>query len=174
MDLPALEPTSRTVVDRVVYATITIMSVLVIYDGWQHLELLDVVGVILGPVLAMFLAHIFSATLAYRVARGRAITGRERWQIVRTESRFLLLAAPPIVIVIALDLAGVSLGQCIRVVVLVGTASLGFWGGFAGRRAGLTGWRLGMMVVAGLIIGGTVLVLQIILQPGTPVTDAFR
>jgi hypothetical protein len=46
-------------VDRIVYATITMISVLIIYDGWQHLKLIDVTGVIVGPVVAMFLAHVF-------------------------------------------------------------------------------------------------------------------
>lgn len=49
-------------VDRIVYATITVMSTLIIYDGWQQLELIDVVGVIVGPIVAMFVAHVFSAS----------------------------------------------------------------------------------------------------------------
>jgi hypothetical protein len=46
-------------VDRIVYATITIMSVLIIYDGWQHLKVVDVIAVIVGRVVAMFIAHVF-------------------------------------------------------------------------------------------------------------------
>jgi hypothetical protein len=52
------------VVDRLVYTTITLMSVLIIYDGWQNLRAIDVVGIIVGPILAMFIAHIFSGILA--------------------------------------------------------------------------------------------------------------
>ena len=40
---------------------------LIIYDGWEHLKLINVVGVILGPVLAMFVAHVFSAVIARHV-----------------------------------------------------------------------------------------------------------
>jgi hypothetical protein len=36
-------------VDRIVYATITLMSVLVIYDGWSSLKLLQLAGVVVGP-----------------------------------------------------------------------------------------------------------------------------
>jgi hypothetical protein len=75
-------------VDRIVYATITIMSVLIIYDGWQHLKSLDVIGVIVGPVIAMFLAHLFSASLAKQVEAARALTWDDRATIVRSESRF--------------------------------------------------------------------------------------
>ena len=38
--------------DRAVYTTITVMSVLIVYDGWQNLKFWAAVGVILGPVLA--------------------------------------------------------------------------------------------------------------------------
>lgn len=45
---------SRSVyLDRAVYTTITIMSVLIVYDGWKNLKFWAAVGVILGPVLAM-------------------------------------------------------------------------------------------------------------------------
>ncbi len=58
-------------VDRIIYATITIMSVLIIYDGWDRLKLVDVAGVIIGPIVAMFLAHVFSAALARPLPDGR-------------------------------------------------------------------------------------------------------
>jgi hypothetical protein len=39
-------------------------------------------------------------------------------------------------------------------------------GGVAGRRSGFTGWRLALAVLSGLVVGGLILVLQVILQPG--------
>ena len=51
--------TEPILVDGLVFVTITITSVLIVYDGWQHLRLIDVIGVIAGPVVAMFLAHVF-------------------------------------------------------------------------------------------------------------------
>ena len=48
--------------DRALYTTITVMSVLIAYDGWQHLKFWAAAGVILGPVLAMFVSHVFSAS----------------------------------------------------------------------------------------------------------------
>jgi hypothetical protein len=44
--------TQPILIDRIVYATITIVSVLIIYDGWQNLRLVDVIGVLVGPVAA--------------------------------------------------------------------------------------------------------------------------
>ena len=68
-------------------------------------------------------------------------------------------------------IAGVSYQRIIQVIVLVGVASLGVWGGVAGRRAGLAGWGLLLSILYGLMLGGSVLVLQAMLQPGQ---DPFR
>lgn len=154
------------IVSRVVYGTITLMSILIVYDGWAQLRFRDVVVVIVGPVLAMFLAHLFAATLAKQVELGRAATGAERATIVRSESRFLLLAVPPVVVVGILTLVGLSVSASIRCLVVLGAVSLGCWGGVAERRAGMTGWRLVLAVAAGLVIGALVLGLDAFLQPG--------
>ncbi len=156
----------RVDIDRLIYTTITLMSVLIIYDGWGHLSFAALVGVILGPVVAMFLSHVFSTYLAQEVARGRAPSMRERMAIVRTESRFLLIAVPPLALAGLLMLLGVELSVAIRWIVALGVVSLGLWGGVAARRAGLTGWRVVSAVMAGLLIGATILLLQVALQPG--------
>lgn len=156
--------------DRIVYATITMMSVLIIYDGWQHLRLIDVVGVIVGPVVAMFMAHVFSALVARQVELGRPLRATDCRATIRSESPFLLLAVPPLVIVSVLFGFGVSLFHAIQVTLWVGVASLGFWGYAAGRRAGYTGWRIVVVVGAGLLIGLAVLAIQVILQPGKVVS----
>jgi hypothetical protein len=87
-------------------------------------------------------------------------------KIVRSESRFLLLCVPPVLLVGILVPLGVSISEAIRSVLVLGAVSLGFWGGVAGRRAGLTGWHLVRAVMAGLLIGVLILALQVFLQPG--------
>ena len=91
---------------------------------------------------------------------------RERMAVVRTESRFLLIAVPPLALAGLLMVLGVELSAAIRWIVAVGVVSLGVWGGVAGRRAGLEGWRLASAVMAGLLIGAVILLLQVALQPG--------
>ena len=156
----------RIRIDRVIYTTVTLMSVLIIYDGWATLRFWDVVAVVLGPVLAIFLSHVFGAELGIRVALGRPLTGSERRSVLVEESRFLLVPHPPLLILTVLALAGVSYTRIIHVIVLVGVLSLGFWGAVAGRRAGLTGWSLVASTVAGLGVGCVILALQALLQPG--------
>jgi hypothetical protein len=164
---------SRSVyLDRAVYTTITVMSILIVYDGWKNLKLGAAVGVILGPVLAMFVSHVFSAFLA-RQAELHERPGRsEQMSIIRTELRFLLLAAPALALLIILTAAGVSLSNSIQAIIFLEGASLGFWGFVAGRRAGLTGWPLARTVAFGLIVGLLVLALQVILQPGNAALGA--
>ncbi len=87
-------------------------------------------------------------------------------KIIRTELRFLLLAAPALALLIILTPAGVSLGTSIQAIILMEGASLEFWGWVAGRRAALTGWPLARTVAFGLIVGVVVLALQVFLQPG--------
>lgn len=163
-------PTRPLLVDRIVYATITMMSVLIIYDGWQHLRLIDVVGVIVGPVLAMFLAHVFSAAIGKHVEVGRILSRKEWGGIVRSQAPFLLLCVPPVAVVSALYALGVSLTDGIRITLWLGTLSLGYWAFVAGRRAEFVGWRLVMIVAAGLLIGVVILLIQVFLQPGKAIS----
>ena len=152
--------------NRAIYGTITMTSVLIVFDGWQNMKPLDVVVVILGPLLAMFLSHVFAASLAQQVEKGGYLTNVERLTIVRSESRFLLLGVPPLVFIGVLTLLGASLQDATRALPTLGAISLGFFGGVAGRRAGFTGWHLVLAVLAGLMVGALILALQVILQPG--------
>jgi hypothetical protein len=156
----------RRYLDRAIYTTITIMSVLIVYDGWQDLKFWAAAGVILGPVLAMFVSHVFSAFLARQAELHERPGRREQTRIIRTELRFLLLAAPALALLVILTVAGVSLANSIQAIIFAEGASLGFWGFAAGRRAGLTGWPLTRTVAFGLIVGLVVLALQVFLQPG--------
>ena len=65
-------------------------SVLVIYDGWANLTVLGAIAVILGPVVAMVIGHMFAASLAAYATVRRRSTKHELLMIARHESRFLL------------------------------------------------------------------------------------
>jgi len=153
-------------VDRIVYTTITMMSVLIVYDGWQHLDVVDVVGVVTGPVLAMFISHVFSASIALQMRSEGVLSVRERMVTVRAELPFLLFCVPPLALLLIQYLAGVSLTDAIRVTLWVGALSLGGWGYLVGRRSRLSGWALAASVAVGLSVGIVVLLLQVFLQPG--------
>lgn len=159
------------IISHVVVGTITLTSVLIIYDGWASLRFGDAVAIIVGPVLAIFIARAFAEALAKLAAKGDPLNRSELLGVVKAECGFLLLAVPPIALLAVLDLAGVALGDSIQVVIWIGAASLGFWGGLAGVRAGLRGWSLALAVAIGFLIGGLVLTLRVILQPGKVISN---
>lgn len=142
------------------------MAVLMIYDGWDELTLGGVVTVIVGPVLAIFMSHIFAAALAHRVTVGRPLTHAERRAVSVKELRFLFIAVPPLAILFVLAAVGVPYPRCIQVIVGAGVLSLGFWGGLAASRAGLQGWQFLISVLYGFCMGAVILALQTLLQPG--------
>jgi len=148
-----------------------VTSILVVYDGWSSLKFSAAVAIILGPLIAMVIGHVFAASVAAYPTLGRRLTSRELRRIVRHESRFLLVCVPQMFLLVVLTLAGVGLSDTVQVLIWVGPASLGFWAGVAARRAGVRRRGVGLAVITGLAVGGAVLVLQIFLQPGTAVSN---
>ena len=59
---------------RVIYTTITLMAVLIIYDGWEQLRSWNVVTVIVGPLLAIFPRA--RAAVTFMVVQRTGCTGR--------------------------------------------------------------------------------------------------
>lgn len=159
------------IVGRAVTATITLICVLIVYDGWSRLSLTDAVSIVVAPIIAVFTSHVFGASLVQHVELGRRPSKREWFGVVRFESRFLLLAVPPAAILVILNLASVSLTDAIRIVVWLEALSLGFWAGLAAHYAGFRGRGLALAVLAGLAVGVIILTLQILLEPGEPVRD---
>src|SRR6476661_8355916 len=103
----AFKPT--VVIDRVVYGTITMMCVLIVYDGWSKIDLVEVIGVMAGPIIAMFLAHVFATLIAKQASVDSTLDTAEWVGPIRRESRFLLLAVPPAVLTTVSSAAGASL-----------------------------------------------------------------
>ena len=158
------------VVGRIVTATVALVCVLIVYDGWAALKLSDVVIVIVGPVVAICTTHVFSGSLVQLVELGRPPTTQEWLVTARFELRFLLLAVPPLAVLLVLQLANVALTDAIRVVIWLEALSLSFWAGLAAWYAGLRGRLLVLSILAGLVISGMVLLLEVIVQPGKVAT----
>jgi hypothetical protein len=157
------------VIGRIVTATITLVTVLIVYDGWATLKLFDVVLIVLGPIIAVFTSHLFSSSLVLQVELGRRPTMQEWLAIARFESRFLVLAVPPLVVLFVLRLANVALTDAVQVVIWLEALSLTFWAGLAAWYAGLRGRALALSILGGVIIATIVLMLQVFLQPGKAV-----
>jgi hypothetical protein len=140
--------------------------VLIVYDGWVSLRLRDAVFVVVGPVLAIFISHVFASSLVQHMELGRRPTRREWIGTVVFESRFLLLAVPPVAILVILDLATVSLSDSIRAIIWLEALSLALWTGIAAPARGSADDRLHSLCwpVSGVVLG-----LQVIIEPGKAV-----
>jgi hypothetical protein len=153
----------RGVIGRFVSGTIVVTSVLVVYDGSASLSVLDVVAIVVGLPIAIVIGHMLAWSLSDEAALGRRPTNGELLRTVRRESRFLLVAAPQIVLLLVLSLAGLSLNDIVQVLIWAGAASLGFWGGVGALSAGLGGWGIALGVLMGFAVGGVVLLFQVAL-----------
>lgn len=150
-----------------VYGTVTLMSVLVVYEGWGDLKRpLGVLIVVVGPTIALAMAHVFADVLKHAVERGDTPVPGERRRILAHGLQYLLVGVPPLVVLAVTSLLlRQSAAESIRFMLLFGVLSLGFWGGLAGWRVGYRGWRLVASAVAGLLVGLTVMAFQIVLKP---------
>ena len=160
-----------SVIGRIVTATIALVTVLIVYDGWATLKFFDVFLIVLSPMIAIFTAHIFSNSLVKQVELRRRATMHEWLALVRSESRLLLLAIPPLAILIVLRLANVALSDAVQVLIWLEGLSLIFWAGLAAWYAGLRGRPLALSILGGMAVAAIVLLLQVFLEPGKALND---
>lgn len=152
--------------DRLVYATVVLMSVLVVYDGWQELvTFLGVAAVISGPILALALAHLFAEGLHAHAEQHRPLTRHEWAWLARDQVSVLLAAVPPLVVLGVGWVSTLDALSTITVLLWTGVVTLIALAGFAGRQAGVRGWRLLVAALSGGIVGLIVISLQIVLKP---------
>jgi hypothetical protein len=150
-----------------VYATVSLMSILVVFDGWRELKSpAGIVIVVVGPTIALGVAHVFADVLQHHVVHGRAHRRHEVVELGWDLVQYLLVAVPPLLVfAVSYLVLDREPSQSIQSMLLLGAASLGFWGGLAGWRTGYRGWRLLLAVAAGLFVGMLVFAFQLVLKP---------
>ncbi|WP_019136900.1 hypothetical protein [Cellulomonas massiliensis] len=151
--------------ERLTYATIVVMSVLAVYQGWQELNLLEAALVVTAPVIAMAAAHFYSEILHEHALVRRPLT-RSEWRHAAVHQAQLLLAAvPPLVVLVLARLTERSTGDVQRAVLVTGTVTLVALASVAGRHAGFRGRQLVVVCLAGGLVGLLVISLQVLLKP---------
>ena len=150
-----------------VYGTVTLMSVLAVFEGWTDLSrVFGVVLVVVGPMLALVLAHLFAEVLEFQIRAGHAPSAMDWRHMGGQSAQFLLVGLPPLaVFFVLIGLFKASIATSIIIMLYFGVISLGFWGWIAGRRSGYRGWRLIGAALAGFLIGFVVICLQLLLKP---------
>ena len=153
-------------IDRLVYATVVLMSVLAVYDGWADLATFaGVAAVIIGPLLALSAAHLFADVLHQYAENGRPLTGAEWREQLRDQLSWFAAAVPSLVVLAIGWLSPVDVVGTIALVLWTAVITLVVLSGIAGHRAGLRGWRWWLATAAGGLIGLLVIGLQVALKP---------
>ena len=152
--------------ERVVYATVVLMSVLAVYDGWAELtSFLGVAVVIVAPLVALGIAHLFSEGIEEHYHLQRALTVAE-WRRLALGQLTILVAAVPSLVVLGIGwVSPLDERRTIAVVLWTGVVTLVVLSLVAARRAGIRGWRLAVAGVGGGVVGLIVISLQVLLKP---------
>jgi hypothetical protein len=152
--------------ERVVYATVVLMSVLAVYDGWAELtSFLGVAVVIVAPLVALGIAHLFSEAIEEHYHLQRALTGAEWRRLALGQLKILVAAVPPLVILGIGWVSPLDERRTIAVLLWTGVATLVGLSLVAARRAGIRGWRLAVAGLSGGLVGLIVISLQVLLKP---------
>jgi len=155
----------RLDIERLSYATVVVMSVLAVYKGWAQLSLLSAALVVIAPVLALAVAHVFAELLQAHAAVQRPLTPAEWRAAVAHQPHLLLAAVPPLVVLTFGRVTPVDVENVRAVVLATGTVTLMGLAAVAGTRAGYRGWRLVGVSLAGGVVGLILICLQVVLKP---------
>lgn len=78
------------------YGTVSLMAVLVVYDDWTaDIRFLGVVTVVVGPTLALALAHLFAKALEFHIQESRRPSAAQWRHLIAHAAQFLMVAIPP-------------------------------------------------------------------------------
>ncbi len=152
--------------ERLVYSTVVLMSVLVVYDGWASLTTFAGTAlVIAAPTLALLLAHLFADALHRQAELHRPLRRREWGALVRHQGNIVLAAVPPLLILLVGWVTPADARSTIAVLLWTGVLTLVALASLSAYHAGLRGWRLLASAAVGGVIGLVVISLQVVLKP---------
>lgn len=156
----------RVNLKRTTSATISLMSVLVVYHGWAQLEsFAEAAAVIIAPILALTAAHLFAELMQAYSEQQTPLTGAQWRSHLARQGPLLLAAVPPLIVLTVGWLSPLTVGRTIEVLLWTAIISLMLLAGMAGRQAGLRGWRWLLATLSGGAIGVIVISLQVLLKP---------
>jgi hypothetical protein len=152
---------------RVIYATILLMTTYAIYDeGTDPLKggpLIEIVGLSLAPLFALAMAHAFSDALDLQIRNGRRLTRMDRLHVFGTNMQYLYVAIPPTIVMLLMAPFALNANEVIAVVQFLGLLSLGWWGYYAGRKAGVSRLRRWSFAINYSLMGLVVIVVELVL-----------
>lgn len=126
-----------------IYSTIMLMTAYALYDeGSERLAegvWVELVAIGIAPLFALAMAHAFSDALDLQIRNRRRLGGHDRRTLFLHNLQFMYAAVPTMIILAILTLLKWDADDAVALLLLLGLASLFFWGGYAAHKAGL-GW----------------------------------
>lgn len=154
----------------VIYATIIAMAALAVYDddSPDDLQFTDAAYmslVILGPLLALSIAHFFADLADEQIALGRPPSGAEVRGMAWLSLQYTYVALPGILIIAGSYLLSLSVDDAVGFLYIAGILSLFGWGLVVSLRSHARGWvRLALIIGYGLV-GVAIVLVENALQP---------
>lgn len=152
---------------RIIYSTILLMTAYAIYDeGTLPLDrrgYIALFGLSIGPLFALAMAHAFSDALDLQIRNGRRLSGHDRRHLLATNLQYLYVAVPPLIVIAALGTLRWDANDVLGIVQILGLLSLGWWGWYAGMKAGVTIARRAWFAVSYTVMGMVVIAVELVL-----------
>ena len=152
---------------RIIYATVLLMTAYAIYDEgtnpFTQKTYIALFGLSIGPLFALTMAHAFSDALDLQIRNGRRLTGHDRRHLLATNLQYMYIAIPPLLLIAVLGALQWDANDVLGLVQLIGLLSLGWWGWFAGMKAGVSQGRRAWFAVSYTLMGAIVIAVELLL-----------
>ncbi|MFB6613346.1 hypothetical protein ACIGFK_03195 [Streptomyces sp. NPDC085524] len=118
------------------YATITMISVVIGLAGGSHLDVVGAVATVATAAVGLWLAALVADQQAHRVTHGALARGRELRAMLFVSSPLLLSAVGPLILIGVSALGVIGLETALYTAAGVNVATLFAWGCYGGIRMG--------------------------------------
>jgi hypothetical protein len=155
-------------VEVAVYGTVILLTVLAVGQDDGVEDFVQACQLIVGPLVATFLAHLLASVLAATNTERALPSGRRLLELTARAAQYLLLAVPPLVVVAVVAVTGIGgdegPDEAITFVGDLGLILLIVLGAVGGWRALARWWAALVGAVAALVLGLAVVVLRVLLE----------
>lgn len=135
-DGPATSAEAAARLKERLYATITMISVVIGLAVSEHADAVGTAATVLTAAVGLWLASLVADQQAHRVVHGRLASGAELRRMLWVSSPLLLSAVAPLILIGSAGLGVMELRTALYAAAWVSIASLFAWGCYGGVRMG--------------------------------------
>ncbi len=148
-----------------IYATITLLAVMVTL--WRHgdeHQTLGTIGIILGTVVALWLATIIAARMSYRIVHDDAEMASKQWEVAESARGLLMPAGAPVFFVLLSLTPLISLQTALLLGVISLVLSLFAFSLYSGRRSSDSWTKVLLYSLLQMALGIGIVALKILVE----------